>query len=161
MHEIANILLTISFGALGYFLANFWMAPVIRFRALKERIHADLVFYANVLHNPQSEPDDLSDRTTQELRRNASELFALDSVMISLKTFRSLMRIPKTEKIEEAASSLVWMSNSVVKQGSNGSAEKLYLLDRMKKIQDNLGIMFDKDLNAALERAVKLHYGAK
>lgn len=35
-------------GAAGYWIATFWMQPILKYRSIRNRIHADFIYYAQV-----------------------------------------------------------------------------------------------------------------
>jgi hypothetical protein len=37
-------------GALGYWISNFWMQPILRYRSIRNRIHSDFIYYAQVIN---------------------------------------------------------------------------------------------------------------
>ena len=65
-------------GATGYWISTFWMRPILQYRNLKMKVHADFIFYAQVVN-----ADGLNDRMKSLYeerivanRRNAAELTA-------------------------------------------------------------------------------------
>ena len=37
-------------GAAGYWIATFWMQPILRYRSIRNRIHSDFIYYAQVVN---------------------------------------------------------------------------------------------------------------
>lgn len=36
-------------GAIGYWVTTFWMQPILRYRSIRNRVHADFIYYAQVI----------------------------------------------------------------------------------------------------------------
>ena len=112
MDEYWTVLLSVVFGALGYLITTFWVAPLIRYREAKHQIYSDLVFFANALgYQPRTEPhvQRVLDRLDSN-RRTASELLATANELPRL--YKLLLRCRK-EDPSRAASELLGLSNSV------------------------------------------------
>jgi hypothetical protein len=43
-------LIGILSGAIGYWVATFWMQPILRYRSIRNRIHSDFIYYAQVIN---------------------------------------------------------------------------------------------------------------
>ena len=65
-------------GAAGYWIANFWMQPILNYRALRSRVHADFIFYAQVVNANgfNQRLQDLYEQRIVSNRRNSAELAA-------------------------------------------------------------------------------------
>lgn len=37
-------------GAAGYWIATFWMQPILRYRSIRNRVHSDFIYYAQVIN---------------------------------------------------------------------------------------------------------------
>jgi hypothetical protein len=57
------LLVSVVFGAAGYLIATFWFQPLLRYRDVKSRVLADLIFYANAVKTER-----LADRMQQRER---------------------------------------------------------------------------------------------
>jgi hypothetical protein len=40
----------VAAGAAGYWIATFWMQPILRYRSIRNRVHADFIYYAQVVN---------------------------------------------------------------------------------------------------------------
>lgn len=49
MEQFLITLLSIAAGAVGYLIVTFWVQPILRYRDIRYRVIADLVFFANAL----------------------------------------------------------------------------------------------------------------
>lgn len=153
MHSILEIILAVALGAMGYFLTNFWFAPVLRFRALRERIQANQIYYGNILNNPGCDQDGCLEASDM-LRKDAAELRALNATLIELPVFRAIARVPRAAKLNEANGCLVGMSNGVFRRRSgNLSFDTIAFLKRVKTIQECLEIEIEKDVDEELKLA--------
>ncbi|RUO29543.1 hypothetical protein [Aliidiomarina soli] len=43
-------LIGIMAGAAGYWIAMFWMQPILRYRSIRNRVHSDFIYYAQVVN---------------------------------------------------------------------------------------------------------------
>lgn len=76
--ELIAVCIGVVAGAVGYWVTTFWMKPLVRYLELRNRILADLVFYANVV-----DTEGMSARLQQRnlerstaIRRHSSDLTA-------------------------------------------------------------------------------------
>ena len=46
--KLLAVLIGVMFGALGYWVATFWMKPLLQYREIRSKILIDLIFYAQV-----------------------------------------------------------------------------------------------------------------
>jgi hypothetical protein len=153
---ILSTFLPVLFGVLGYFLTSFWISPVIEFRKLKERVVSDFIFYADVL-NSSGEEHLKRSKSSEALRRHAADLRAINNTLVGWSVFRKLMRLPKSELIDDTSSHLVGMSHAVYSKMNNEGYDEVALCERMKSIQDNLQIKFHKDIEKRLQGAKEFH----
>lgn len=68
----------IVFGALGYWIANFWMKPILQYRELRAKVYADFIFYAQVINSEDlnQQMKDLYLQRVTANRRNSADLAA-------------------------------------------------------------------------------------
>lgn len=111
MEEFLITLLSITAGAIGYLIITFWIQPSLRYRDIKYRVAADLVFFANAI-DLQKDDGTLRKDTQQRKennRRCASELKAIYSDLPSW--YRVLLKKRKENPIE-ASKDLIGLSSS-------------------------------------------------
>ena len=48
--KLLAVLLGIVAGAIGYWIATFWMKPILQYRELRMKVFADSIFYAQVVN---------------------------------------------------------------------------------------------------------------
>ncbi len=46
--ELVSALVGVVFGAVGYWIATFWMQPIVRYRELRSKVLSELVFFSQV-----------------------------------------------------------------------------------------------------------------
>jgi hypothetical protein len=103
--------LSIAAGALGYLIVTFWVQPILRYRDIKYRVAADLVYFANAL-DLQKLNGSLREDTLQRKennRRCASELRAIYS---DLPLWYRCVLNWSNEKPLEASTELIELANS-------------------------------------------------
>lgn len=128
--EFQIALIGILAGAIGYLIVTFWFQPILRYREIKFRIAADLVFFANALTlqatNGTLREDSLKRKDSNRLC--ASELQAIYRYLpwLYLLFLKSL-----GEKPLEAASDLIGLSNS---------SERREAVEFEKNVRKNLRI---------------------
>lgn len=129
MEQFWITLLSIGAGAIGYMIVTFWVQPILRYREIKYRVAADLVFFANAI-DLQKQNGSLREDTLQRKdsnRRCAAELKAIYSDLPFW--YRLLLRKQKENPIE-ASKDLIGLSNS----SSWGDAED-YINGVMKNLR--------------------------
>ena len=111
MEAFLITLLSVGAGALGYLVVTFWVQPILRYRELKYRVTADLVFFANAMEL-QKQDGTLREDTLERKdsnRRCASELKAIYSDLPL--SYRLLLKTRKESPVE-ASKDLIGLSNS-------------------------------------------------
>jgi hypothetical protein len=111
MEPFLIMLLSIGAGAVGYLVVTFWVQPILRYREIKYRLAADLVFFANALEL-QKQDGTLRQDTLQRKdsnRRCAAELRAIYS---DLPFWYRLLLEKRKENPVEASKDLIGLSNS-------------------------------------------------
>lgn len=111
MEQFLITLLSIGAGALGYLIVTFWVQPILRYREIKYRVAADLVFFANAIELQKLDGtlrEDTLERKDSN-RRCASELKAIYS---ELPFWYRLLLKKREENPIEASKELIGFSNS-------------------------------------------------
>lgn len=159
MDEILILLLSVFLGGLGYFIVNWHLGPVLRYRELQERIASTVIFRMNILANASYGSPDAMDQgkeaTSSELRQLACELRGLNNVLDRSKFLRALCKVPSQEKLHEVAGKLIFLSNSLSSISDDFARElnQGAIYDRIAGIENLLGI----DITESAEEIARLH----
>jgi hypothetical protein len=145
MSEIEKIILTSAFTILGgivvlvigQILLRFFIEPFFEHRKLIGEIADALIYYANVYGNPGTCSEEVGKEASQSLRQKASLLRARTYAVPWYNFFVLLRLAPHRKSIEEAASNLIGLSNSVYRGDSSVNDE------RQKKIREALSLPLD------------------
>lgn len=109
------VLLSIVAGAAGYLAVTFWFQPILKYREIKARVAADLVFFANAL-DLWDQFGTLREGTVKRKennRRCASEIEAIYSDLPGLYRWWLQQR---NESPKQASIDLIELANSRGKQ---------------------------------------------
>jgi len=109
--KLVTMFVGIASGAVGYWIATFWMKPILRYRELRSNILINLIFYAQVVN-----ADGLNDRMKklyeeriESNRRHSAELTAC---IIELPSWYKFWLRRKGYMLERAAQDLIGFSNT-------------------------------------------------
>lgn len=109
--KLLAVLVGIVAGAAGYWIATFWMKPILQYRELRMKVFADFIFYAQVVN-----ADGLNDRMKLLYgdriianRRNSADLAAC---VVELPHWYKWWLRRKGCAPERAASHLIGYSNT-------------------------------------------------
>lgn len=111
MKEMILLILSLFTGTLAYLVPNFWMKPILRYLDIRHEVTADLVFYANVLHETII-GDELKKRAKERRvsnRKHASEFVACYYRLPFW--YKWILRLRKESPLD-ASSALIGLSNS-------------------------------------------------
>jgi hypothetical protein len=135
MDELLITLLGIGAGAVGYLIATFWVQPILRYREIKYRDAADLVFFANAL-DLQKQDGTLREDTLQRKDSNRRCAAELNAICSSLPFWYRWMLKKQNENPIEASKDLLGLSNS---------SDRDEAQDLIKDVKNNLR-MSEKDI---------------
>jgi hypothetical protein len=125
-----SLLIGLAAGAIGYLCVTFHFQPILRFREIRERVHSDLIYFADAT-NADALNDDMKERMWARVsadRRHSSDLRA---VYVSLPWwYRKWLAIRSQDPIQ-AARDLMGLSNTF----DHDDAAL-----RAKRIRSNLGL---------------------
>lgn len=109
--QILTTLIGIATGTMGYWIATFWMQPILRYKELRLQVFSDLIFYANaVIADGMNESVKESYmRRINSNRRHSAELIACYAVLPSW--YKILLKY-KGHDILTAARNLIGYSNT-------------------------------------------------
>lgn len=98
-------------GAAGYWIAIFWMQPLLRYRSIRSQIHSDFIYYAQVINE-----DGLNDEMQRLYRERilANRKVSAELAAVSLELPFWYMRWLKCRKVDpaRAAQHLIGYSNT-------------------------------------------------
>ena len=109
--KLLAVLFGIVAGAMGYWIATFWMKPILQYRELRMKVFADFIFYAQVVN-----ADGLNDRmkTLYEERITSNRRHSADlaACLTELPSWYRWWLQRKGQAPERAASHLIGYSNT-------------------------------------------------
>jgi hypothetical protein len=109
--EIIAALIGVVAGAAGYWIAAFWMQPVLKYRELRLQVYGDFVFYAQVVNADglNERMQELHEERVMANRRRAADLAAC---LTELPSWYAWWLRRKGQEPERAARNLVGYSNT-------------------------------------------------
>ena len=81
--EMLSLLIGLATGVVGYLVTTFWMQPILRYRDIRERVHSDLIFYADVV-NADGLNDDMKTRMWKRIAANRRHSVDLRAIFAQL-----------------------------------------------------------------------------
>lgn len=128
-NEMQSLLIGLAAGAAGYLIVTFWFQPILRYREIRERVHSDLIYYADAIT-----ADGLNEEMKQRLwarvsanRRHSSDLRA---VFGSLPWWYRKYLAARGRHPEQVAKDLMGLSNTFKHDDA---------ATRMQRIRSGLG----------------------
>lgn len=98
-------------GAAGYWIATFWMQSILRFRSIRNRVHSDFIYYAQVIN-----ADDLNDEMQKLYRErilaNRKASAELSAAYLELPFWYAWWLCRRNLDPAEAARKLIGYSNT-------------------------------------------------
>lgn len=109
--QILTTFIGIATGTIGYWIATFWMQPILRYKELRLRVFSDLIFYANsVIADGMNESvKESCMRRIDSNRRHSAELTACYEILPFWYKFWLKSR---GYEVENAARNLIGYSNT-------------------------------------------------
>lgn len=136
-----TVFLTVISGVitfvLGQLIIKLFIDPVHDFRRAIADIALALIEYANVYANPGVAGSETEKKASEELRRLSSRLNAQMYLILYYRITGKIFGLPSREKVVDAASNLIGLSNGVFRSASD---LVLVNVERADKIRDVLGI---------------------
>lgn len=111
MEEFWITLLSIAAGSLGYLIVTFWVQPILRYREIKYRVAADLVFFANAL-DLQKQNGSFREDTLNRMKNNRRCAAELAAIFSDLPLWYRWLLCMRSENPLEASKNLIGLSNS-------------------------------------------------
>jgi len=122
-------------GAIGFYLANFVMQPILFYRRIKQDTASDLIVYANAIA-PGPGSNTVALHTRVEERRSAQRRRSaeLTAVYITLpKPYKMILK-QRDEYPEDAASELLGLSNTMNYAAATERVRKIQTLLKLPRI---------------------------
>jgi hypothetical protein len=110
MIEVLILLLSVFLGAMGYLVATFWMAPILRYHEIRHEVTADVIYYRNAI---APTPNDTEMQQRYDARRGANRKHAAELVACYNRLpwwYTKLLKF-KHEEPMNAAPMLIGLSN--------------------------------------------------
>ena len=99
-------------GSIGYFVATFWMRPILRFGDIRQQIASDLVFFANAI-TPEGLNEEMKKRVVDRRIANRRSSADLMACLLTIPCwYRWLINFQKQDPFV-AAQQLIGLSNTV------------------------------------------------
>jgi hypothetical protein len=122
---------------LGQLIIKLLVDPVHDFRRTVADIALALIEYANVYANPGVAGSEVEKKVSEELRRLSSRLNSQMYLIPCYRITAKIFGLPLREKVVDAASNLIGLSNGVFRSASD---LVLVNVERANKIRNVLGI---------------------
>lgn len=109
--ELVIALFGVAFGAVGFWVTTFWMQPILRYHAVRNKILSDLVFFAQVTNTQglNGQMQVLYEKRVVSNRRSSADLTVC---LLELPFWYQLWLGIKGCDPEEAAKNLIGLSNT-------------------------------------------------
>jgi hypothetical protein len=130
MENFLIALFSVSCGAVGFLLAQFWFQPILKYRQIKSQIISDLIFYGNVI-NAEGLDQEMQQRVLDRMisnRRHSADLTACFYKFPSLYR-KYLMKIG--ERPDLACGELMGLSNTSEYEAAQKRMDKIQALLRI------------------------------
>jgi hypothetical protein len=147
-----TIFITVLSGVItfviGQLILKLLIDPVHDFRRTVAEIALALIQYANVYANPGVAGSEVEKKSSEELRRLSSRLNAQMYLIPYYRITARIFGLPSRDKVVDAASCLIGLSNGVFKSASN---LVLVNVERADKIRNALGIFIPENEQVKLK----------
>jgi hypothetical protein len=150
---MATVFLTVISGVLTFILGQLVLKllidPVHEYKKTVADIAISLIEYANVYANPGVAGNETEKKVSEALRKLSSRLNAQIYLIPCYPLVSKMFGLPSRNKVVDAASNLIGLSNGVFK-----SASDLVLInvERADKIRDVLGIFVPENERVKLKK---------
>ena len=109
--KLLAVLVSIIFGAMGYWITTFWMKPILLYRELRMKVFADFIFYAQVV-NADGLNDQMKSLYEERITANRRHSADLAACLIELPSWYRWWLHRKGQAPERAAKYLIGYSNT-------------------------------------------------
>jgi len=128
--EMQSLLIGLAAGATGYLIVTFWLQPILRYREIRERVHSDLIYYADAT-NADGLNDEMKERMWARVSANRRHSSDLRAIFGSLPWFYRKYLAIRGYNPEEVAKDLMGLSNTFKHEDVD---------TRVKRIRAGLGL---------------------
>ena len=128
--EMQSLLIGLSAGAIGYFLVTFQLQPILRYREIRERVHSDLIYYADAVNSVDLN-DAMKNRVLERITANRRHSSDLRAIFHSLPWIYRKYILICGHNPQKAANDLMGLSNTFNHQD---------VATRVESIRAGLGI---------------------
>lgn len=111
IEQFLVLIVSVVVGAAGYLMVTFWFQPILRYRDIKYRVAADLVFFANALEL-QKQNGTLREDTLERKDNNRRCAADLKAIYTALPFWYRWWLQMKKENPVEGWKNLIGLSNS-------------------------------------------------
>jgi len=108
LDNVLSLIIPIFFGAIGYWIATFYIQPILYYKKIRQKILTDLIFYANAV-KPLKDAD--NERYYQRHESNRLASCELTACIETLPYFYKIHLKCKGVDIENASLTLMKLSN--------------------------------------------------
>lgn len=109
--DMQALLIGISAGAAGYLIVTFWFQPILRYREIRQLVHSDLIFFADVTSADGLKPE-IQERMWARVCANRRHSADLRAAFTELPWFYRKTLFIYGQKPEKAAVELIGLSNT-------------------------------------------------
>lgn len=128
--EMQTLLIGLAAGSAGYLLVTFQLQPLLRYREIRERVHSDLIYFADAT-NADGLPDEMKQRMWARVSANRRHSSDLRAAFCSLPWWYRKWIAFRGHDPEQVALDLMGLSNTF-KQGDAAA--------RVERIRAGLGL---------------------
>ena len=107
---VAAIIGVIS-GALGYWISTFWMQPILRYRTIRNRVHSNFIYYAQVI-SADGLNEDMQELHRERILANRKSSALLSAAFLELPKWYRFYLVKKKLAPLSAAKNLIGYSNT-------------------------------------------------
>lgn len=132
--EMQTLLIGLAAGAAGYLLVTFQFQPILRYREIRERVHSDLIYFADAT-NADGLNDEMKERMWARVTANRRHSSDLRAVFGSLPSWYRKWLAFRGHNPEQVATDLMGLSNTFKHEDA---------ATRVKRIGAGLGIPWTK-----------------
>ena len=133
--KLLAVLVSIIFGAMGYWITTFWMKPILLYRELRMKVFADFIFYAQVV-NADGLNDQMKLLYEERITGNRRHSADLAACLVELPYLYRWWLHRNGQAPERAAKYLIGYSNTTEYEAAENS---------MRSIKNALGFKDDNE----------------
>lgn len=128
--EMQSLLIGLGAGAAGYLIVTFWFQPILRYREIRERVHSDLIYYADAI-NADGLNEEAKERMWARVSANRRHSSDLRAIFGSLPWWYRKYLAVRGYDPEQVAKDLMGLSNTFKHEDADA---------RVRRIRSGLGL---------------------